>query len=91
MRTSLQLPSFLGKAAAADPNAAWAAYYAQYYQQPGGGAVPGQHPANPAAAQAPGDQAGQTPGGQPDYTKAWEDYYKKMGESPATAAELKQN
>uniref|UniRef100_A0A667ZMV7 KH-type splicing regulatory protein n=1 Tax=Myripristis murdjan TaxID=586833 RepID=A0A667ZMV7_9TELE len=42
--------------AAADHSAAWAAYYAQYYnQQPGG----------------------------PDYTKAWEEYYKKMGMTAA--------
>lgn len=36
-----------------------------------------------AAAEAPGDQsqAAQAPGGQPDYTKAWEEYYKKMGMS----------
>lgn len=36
-----------------------------------------------AAAAAPGDQsqAAQAPGGQPDYTKAWEEYYKKMGMS----------
>ena len=36
-----------------------------------------------ATAAAPGDQsqAAQTPGGQPDYTKAWEEYYKKMGMS----------
>lgn len=35
------------------------------------------------AAAAPGDQsqAAQAPGGQPDYTKAWEEYYKKMGMS----------
>ncbi|XP_046895071.1 far upstream element-binding protein 2-like isoform X1 [Hypomesus transpacificus] len=80
-----QAPHDPSKAAAVDPNAAWAAYYAQYYQQPGG-AVPGQHPANPAAAQAPGDQAGQTPGGQPDYTKAWEEYYKKMAQAGGSAA-----
>lgn len=35
------------------------------------------------AAAVPGDQsqAAQAPGGQQDYTKAWEEYYKKMGMS----------
>ncbi|XP_043102748.1 far upstream element-binding protein 2 isoform X2 [Puntigrus tetrazona] len=65
--------------AAADHNAAWAAYYAQYYQQPGGGAMPGQTPAAQPAAPAPADQSQAAPGAaQPDYTKAWEEYYKKM-------------
>ncbi|XP_029996056.1 far upstream element-binding protein 2-like isoform X1 [Sphaeramia orbicularis] len=87
-----QAPHDPSKAAANDPNAAWAAYYAQYYQQPSG-AVPGQYAANPpGGAPASGDQnpPAQNPGSQPDYTKAWEDYYKKMAQAgssaPGTAA-----
>lgn len=69
-------PSSPGKAAA-DQNAAWAAYYAHYYGQQPGGAVGAQAPG------APGEQpqAAQAPGGQPDYAKAWEEYFKKFGMS----------
>ncbi|KAL0966969.1 hypothetical protein UPYG_G00302890 [Umbra pygmaea] len=68
-----------GKAAADANAAAWAAYYAQYQQQP-------QAPMAPAAG-APGTpQAnGQGQGQQQDYTKAWEEYYKKQGQAAPQA------
>ncbi|XP_010903847.1 far upstream element-binding protein 1 isoform X3 [Esox lucius] len=69
-----------GKAAADANAAAWAAYYAQYQQQP-------QAPMAPAGG-APGTpQAnGQGQGQQPqDYTKAWEEYYKKQGQAAPQA------
>lgn len=63
--------------------AAWANYYNYYQNQ-------GQQPAAAAAAVAAAypQQAAAAPGtvvhtqtaaGQPDYTKAWEEYYKKQG------------
>ncbi|XP_066548245.1 far upstream element-binding protein 1 isoform X6 [Amia ocellicauda] len=78
-----QDPGFTGKAAADANAAAWAAYYSQYQQQP-------QAPiaatnAAPGSAQTNGQsQQGQQP---QDYTKAWEEYYKKQGQAaPAAAA-----
>lgn len=64
---------------AADQNAAWEAYYTQYYGQQQDGAMAAQAPGTAAAAPGHQSQAGQATGGQPDYTKAWEEYYNKMG------------
>ncbi|XP_056327802.1 far upstream element-binding protein 1 isoform X2 [Danio aesculapii] len=67
--------------AAADANAAaWAAYYSQYQQQPQGPMTPTS--AAPGTTQANGQGDPQAPGqsGQADYTKAWEEYYKKLGQ-----------
>lgn len=47
-----------------------------------------QAPGAPAGAGDQG-QGAQTCGGQPDYTKAWEEYYKKMGMSKLDV--MKQN
>uniref|UniRef100_A0A671NAZ1 Far upstream element-binding protein 1-like n=1 Tax=Sinocyclocheilus anshuiensis TaxID=1608454 RepID=A0A671NAZ1_9TELE len=73
--------------AAADANAAaWAAYYSQYQQQPQGPMTPTS--AAPGTSQTNGQGDPQTPGqsGQADYTKAWEEYYKKLGQAAPQAA-----
>ncbi|XP_061417515.1 far upstream element-binding protein 1-like isoform X5 [Lethenteron reissneri] len=68
-----QNPAAQDPSKSGDPNsAAWAAYYAQYYGQ-----QPTQH--NPAHTADPSQPAGGQ-NGQPDYTKAWEEYYKKIGQ-----------
>uniref|UniRef100_A0A673N3A3 Far upstream element-binding protein 1-like n=1 Tax=Sinocyclocheilus rhinocerous TaxID=307959 RepID=A0A673N3A3_9TELE len=67
--------------AAADANAAaWAAYYSQYQQQPQGPMTPTS--AAPGTTQTNGQGDPQAPGqsGQADYTKAWEEYCKKLGQ-----------
>ncbi|XP_015210747.1 far upstream element-binding protein 1 isoform X3 [Lepisosteus oculatus] len=72
-----------GKAAADANAAAWAAYYSQYQQQPQAPIAAAS--AAPGSAQTNGQsQQGQQP---QDYTKAWEEYYKKQGQAaPAAAA-----
>lgn len=59
-----------------DHSAAWAAYYQQYYQQ--------QQQARPAPAAATPTSA--TQAAQPDYTKAWEEYFKQQAASGGASA-----
>ncbi|XP_037538319.1 far upstream element-binding protein 1 isoform X2 [Nematolebias whitei] len=67
--------------AAADANAAaWAAYYAQYGQQPQPSMTPASGAPGTAQPNGQGDPQAPGQGGQTDYTKAWEEYYKKMGQ-----------
>ncbi|KAJ3594365.1 hypothetical protein NHX12_003672 [Muraenolepis orangiensis] len=71
--------------AAADANAAaWAAYYSQYGQQPQAPMTPTGGAPGTTQANGQGQQSQQPQ----DYTKAWEDYYKKQGQAApqATAA-----
>ncbi|XP_062259787.1 far upstream element-binding protein 1 isoform X9 [Platichthys flesus] len=67
--------------AAADANAAaWAAYYAQYGQQPQTPMTPTSGAPGTAQSNGQGDPQAAGQSGQADYSKAWEEYYKKTGQ-----------
>uniref|UniRef100_A0A3Q2NXJ1 Far upstream element (FUSE) binding protein 1 n=1 Tax=Fundulus heteroclitus TaxID=8078 RepID=A0A3Q2NXJ1_FUNHE len=73
--------------AAADANAAaWAAYYAQYGGQPQASMTPASAAPGTAQPNGQGDPQAAGQSGQTDYTKAWEEYYKKMGQAAPQAA-----
>ncbi|XP_030259301.1 far upstream element-binding protein 1 isoform X2 [Sparus aurata] len=67
--------------AVADANAAaWAAYYAQYSQQPQAPMTPTSGAPGTTQTNGQGDPQAAGQSGQADYSKAWEEYYKKMGQ-----------
>ncbi|XP_039672173.1 far upstream element-binding protein 1 isoform X5 [Perca fluviatilis] len=67
--------------AAADANAAaWAAYYAQYSQQPQAPMTPTSGAPGTTQTNGQGDPQAAGQSGQADYSEAWEEYYKKMGQ-----------
>ncbi|KRX78262.1 Far upstream element-binding protein 2 [Trichinella sp. T6] len=90
-------PSYNPSANAAAPGAgsqdpaAWAAYYAQYYQQSGG--VPYGQAYTGAAATNPNPVNQSSPSinpqtGQPDYTAQWIEYYRTIGRHDQATAIL---
>lgn len=74
-----------------DQQAAWAAYYQQYYGAAGQTAAAGAAQTGAAATTATAQPTVNPATGQPDYSQAWVEYYRSLGMHEQAEAILKQS